>query len=578
MKYKCDTIITENYLYNLLKKRGVNEIDGFLHPNSTSLINPFCLDNIAAAASNLVKAIEEDWHICIIVDCDTDGYTSAAMLWNYIKDYKSDAHLTYKIHEGKEHGLSDLIDEILEDRTIKLVVLPDAGSSDEVYYEQLFDAGIQAIYIDHHEAEAYSNYAIGVNNQLSNNYENKALSGAGVVFKFLQILDGILERNNAYDYLDLAAVGIVADCMLLNTLENRFIVHYGLSHIRNNGLQELLNKQAFVISDIDNPTSTDISWSIAPLINAMVRIGRQDEKDLMFQSFIDGKKMIPKISRGKVVPDRYESVGEQSARNCYNAKNRQDSAVEKHIDMLEYEIIKNSLDENKIIVLDVTEENINSTLTGLLAMKLAAKFKKPVLLGRLDDNGYLRGSGRSETKEGFTDLRQYLLDSGYFEYVRGHANAHGFSINESNIDSFLDKTNNALKHINFEENFYPVDFIMDGKNEELKTIINELGDVPQLWGAGVEEPRIAIENIRIKSTDINICGKNLDTLRFTYNNVTYIKFHAKDLIEEIENAGDVINITIIGAPNVNHFRGVDSPQIMIKGYEIDTIFNDIMSF
>ena len=51
------------------------------------------------------------------------------------------------------------------------------------------------------------------------------------------------------------------------------------------------------------------------------------------------------------------------------------------------------------------------------------------------------------------------------------------------------------------------------------------------------------------------------------NGITYIKFFAKDMIEELADLDD-IKIEVIGKVSVNHWMGKTSPQIMIESYEI----------
>ena len=52
------------------------------------------------------------------------------------------------------------------------------------------------------EKETPSN-AIIINNQLSPNYSNKSLCGAGVVYKFCEVLDDILGINLSKEFIDL---------------------------------------------------------------------------------------------------------------------------------------------------------------------------------------------------------------------------------------------------------------------------------------------------------------------------------------------------------------------------------------
>ena len=120
-----------------------------------------------------------------------DGYSSAALLWNYIRDFYPQANLKYICHEHKAHGLEDIIDEI-EQYGFDLILIPDAGSGDSAYYERLENVGTECICVDHHAFDSYPTHCICVNNQLSEHYPNKSLCGAGVVYKFCQVLDKIL--------------------------------------------------------------------------------------------------------------------------------------------------------------------------------------------------------------------------------------------------------------------------------------------------------------------------------------------------------------------------------------------------
>ena len=64
----------------------------------------------------------------VVVDCDCDGFTSAAILMNYLyKIFPSwvENNLYYYLHENKAHGLEDCIDWITE-RNFPLVIVPDA--------------------------------------------------------------------------------------------------------------------------------------------------------------------------------------------------------------------------------------------------------------------------------------------------------------------------------------------------------------------------------------------------------------------------------------------------------------------
>ena len=126
-------------------------------------------------------------------------------------------------------------------------------------------------------------------------------------------------------------------------------------------------------------------------------IGTPKEKEILFESFVNGEKIVPSTKRGH--KGETETIAEQSARNCTNARNRQNRDKEKAIDLLKIQIMNDCLDDNKILILNADELNVSNTLTGLCAMGVSAEYKKPVLLGRIND-GYLKGSmrGRGESK------------------------------------------------------------------------------------------------------------------------------------------------------------------------------------
>ena len=129
--------------------------------------------------------------------------------------------------------------------------------------------------------------------------------------------------------------------------------------------------------------------------------------------------MVPSTKRG--AKGTYESLGTQCARNCVNARSRQNRAKEKAIDELEIKIFNDNLDENKVIFIPVEpSNNIDSTLTGLIAMQIMNKYKKPVIIAKENNEGYFRGSARGDSKSELKNLKTFFQNSGLFEYAEGH--------------------------------------------------------------------------------------------------------------------------------------------------------------
>ena len=142
------------------------------------------MDNIDEGAQLLLKSIGKDKNILICADCDVDGYTSATIMYQYIKKLEPLTEIKYFLHEGKQHGLEDLINQIREENTkYDLVIMPDASSNDFIYHEELKEMGTPVLVLDHHilETEISAN-AVIINNQSSEKYKNKELTGAGVAW------------------------------------------------------------------------------------------------------------------------------------------------------------------------------------------------------------------------------------------------------------------------------------------------------------------------------------------------------------------------------------------------------------
>ena len=219
MYYRLNEKIADsgNYVKDILEARGIDNIDEYLNPSKKDLIPADKLKNIDKGVELLLKHLNNNSKIYVVVDCDNDGITSAAGLILYINKIFPKANIYWTMHDGKQHGVE--LSKVEEGTG--LVIIPDAGSNQYDEHKELFDRGIDVLVIDHHESEYYSDYAIVINNQMCD-YPNKSLSGAGVVYKFLQKMDGILKVDYADEFLDLTATGIVGDMMLLQDLETRY--------------------------------------------------------------------------------------------------------------------------------------------------------------------------------------------------------------------------------------------------------------------------------------------------------------------------------------------------------------------
>lgn len=564
MKYK---LVNQNYrseyVKNLLEERGVADFSHFIHPSFTDINNPqiFSSSNLAAkiVLSNLDK------NILIIVDSDCDGYTSGAIMYNYLKQLKPDIKLDYILHERKQHGLIDLIDKILENETqYDLIIQPDSGTNDYLYQAQMPET--QFLILDHHDldesTELIDNVTI-VNSQLEP-YPNKELTGAGVTWQFCRLLDQYTDNNYSKMLIDLAALGIIGDMASVLEQENRAIIKFGLDNINNPFFKALVEKRKFSIKD--NYTPTTMAFYVVPLINGMIRAGEQEDKDLMFQAFIDGERLVVSHKRG--ANGELVELATEAARVCTNAKSRQDRILTKITEEIEAKIFKYDLLENQILFIKLDEEDFPAELNGLVATRLAAKYKRPTMIGRLNDKGFDRGSIRGINDSELKDFKQYLLDTGYFEYVQGHANAAGYSLPDKYLKDLHEKANEDLSQIDFGDKYYEVNFQRMAMDSDIGAIISDIDKYSTLFGQHNPEPLICITNININKKDIQIMGKNADTVKIMKNGIAYMKFKANDFIEDLQGY-DTISLNVVGRANMNYWGGQITPQIFIDGYEVN---------
>ena len=119
MKYKLIKPMNPQYnaIEQILTNRNIpfNEIYHYLHTTDEDISNPedFGEDKLKAGIKMLLSAIQNEKNMLVICDCDCDGFTSAALLCNYLHDlFPSyvENKLKWFVHEDKQHGLEDVME------------------------------------------------------------------------------------------------------------------------------------------------------------------------------------------------------------------------------------------------------------------------------------------------------------------------------------------------------------------------------------------------------------------------------------------------------------------------------------
>lgn len=122
------------------------------------------------------------------------------------------------------------------------------------------------------------------------------------------------------------------------------------------------------------------------------------------------------------------------------------------------------------------------------------------------------------------------------------------------------------------ENIYNVDYIF-GPNEDFSKIAIQIGQQEDLWGNDVNEPTAVAEKIYVNRYDLVTMGTNKDTVKFTKNNVEFIRFKDPNFIDELKQYAN-FEITVYGKLSRNEFRGKVTGQFLIEDWDIKDTSNE----
>ena len=550
-----------NELEDILKLKGITDINSFLNPTVENTESELLFNNIEKARDTLVEHIEKNSVIDLVVDCDVDGNTSGANIYQYIKRIKPSIEIRYFIHKGKSNGLDEFVEEICLDNS-QLVIVPDAGTGDVDECAKIVGSGKDIIVLDHHSISDKGNPAIVVNNQLSEKITDKAMTGVGITYKFTKLLDRYYGVNYADDYLDLVALGMIGDRADTMNLQTRYLILDGLKQIR-----EKTNKNKLIRTLVDAQmysmdykiTINGIGFYVCPLINSLIRLGEFEDKRYMFEALINSDRMLERKVRGKGIVEM--TIQEYVLKACESSNRKQKKMTEESASILSEEIEKYGMDKLPILVCNARDD-VDSNSTGLIANRLADQYQRPCLLMRRKGD-VCKGSGRGYEKCEIRDFNQWCKDTGLFTKVDGHPGAFGCEIPFDNTNKLFQMLSTMKK---IDEPTYYVYNVYDASQLH-DQIIKNVAKYDHIWGNTVTEPIFLIKNIPCNKYNINLIGSKQNKIEFTYHNIKFTKqtkgSSLAKLYKEILSVGDNVKFDIVGRFSIDTRNG-KCPQVIIE--------------
>lgn len=556
---KRDSVIEQ-----IAKMRGIDDPQQFLNPTKEELFDPYLMKNIDTAASRIAHAIENDERVVVSFDPDADGLCSASTQIRYLRRHGVEVDYIYG-ERGDGHGIGSMIkmvpitidpsqkvdDRLLTRNTLNaeniekiknadLLILVDSSSNDVAACAQIREWGTDIIILDHHSIEEHNPHVILVNPQQPGcRYPNKFLSGAGVVFKTMQVVEDLVDTGtevNPFDYIDLVAVGMYADIMRIDIMENRYLIMEGMRNMKNMGLVTILNAAK---ANLYKVTSSTIGFSLAPLLNG---VARMDQLHLAIDILLeDNARACQKTRRAMSEVNDERKLRQQELTDQY----------EKRI---------NSNDKILMVIDDQSSKGFN----GMIAQQLAERFKRPVIVGR-KHKGTVSGSFRS-----FADfpLKDFLRKFGNIRTM-GHPTAGGFEVKEEHFQDLRQYIEDNLPEL--EDKEPTVEYDLEIHVKDIPKYIKAIEQYNRLCGNGFEKVTVRLEGISVD--EVVVLGASRNTVKIkTFEGAELIRFRVNETYAE--ELGVFDNLSAVGQLQLNEYFNFQTktktvtPQLIIEDYKV----------
>ena len=475
----------------ILYGRGIDDrqkIEAFIKPSRGHFISPFKMQGMKEAVELITRARDEDWAVVVYGDYDADGICAATIMSAALRDFGIEP-IVYVPERREGYGVTKAaVDAIFEEEFPQLFITVDCGISCAEEVEYIKEQGAEVIVTDHHELPENIPDCICVNPKFNDGYIYDNLCGAGVALKVAVALNG----DDAYKYLDFAAIATVADSVPL-TGENRDLVYEGLKLI-NSRPRKCYSQ--FLVKNEADVTSLTVAFSIAPKINAAGRMG-------------DARAALELFGES----DESKIFSLASKLTAYNLE-RQKCCDELYVSA------KAKLKERgaygKVIML--FDENWNSGFVGIVAARLCEEYSRPVLLF-VRSGDTLKGSVRSI--ENINIFEALKACSEYIEEFGGHAQAAGVNVTLENFEKLESALNAYLEKNYTPEDFLPTIFVNGRLNKPFSPRFARELEMLEPYGVGNRRPMFElcetsseVRPIKPQSPHISIKSDKIELMYF----------------------------------------------------------------
>ena len=481
----------------------------FLSDSMTVFHDPFLLPDMESACDGILSAVRDGRKILIYGDYDADGITATSILYLYLKRLgaRADYLIPDRVAEG--YGISENLFDDIFSRSPDLLVTVDCGIANIDEIDRLVRHGIDVIVTDHHEVKDTLPDALAVVSakRTDSLYPFPHLCGAGVALKLVHALcetqagsvgadDKASGRRAAgfgageswKDYLDLAAIGTIADVVSLQD-ENRSIVRLGLDMIQNSkrpGIRAL----AELIMRKDEPlTSSSISYQMVPKINAAGRMG--DASRAVELMICEDPAKAEELAR--------ELIEENVRRQDVEA-----SMFEEAVRQVDGMMKEKDFSFKSPIVVCGTDWH--SGIVGILASRLVQRYRRSAIVftEQSGQDGTLKASARSSN--GYNILEAIRYASEHVEQFGGHPKAAGITIRKDKYDAFRSAIRDYAERILAESGDTPIHIDAELTAFELTLPAQRDLALLQPYGENNREPVFLLKKARIART--LLCGQD----------------------------------------------------------------------